>query len=279
MQDDFACHLPDILQVSGQDAAKFLQGQLTCDLGMAQSGHGLAYAWCTPAGRVRHSGWLIQADAGFLLLTSGGQASAFAAALKMYVLRDKLSIVTGKQLGLGLGYAESSPDAAQRGKHPAFTLPGVPPRRLLLTAGENSGDANAFCLAGIRAGVCELPKALADRFLPQMLNLDLTGGVSFSKGCFPGQEIIARTKHLGRVKRRLLRFSAAAAPPAPGTALLAGKAKVGEVVVAAASGEACELLAVVSLQGLNAATLRLDSPAGPDLEQQSLPYRIPEIEA
>ena len=88
----------------------------------------------------------------------------------------------------------------------------------------------AAALAEIRLGIPAITPAVAERFVAQMLNLDELGAVSFDKGCYPGQEVIARVHNLGGVKRRARRYAAPAAPPAPGAPVLAADAQVGEVV-------------------------------------------------
>jgi len=106
-----------------------------------------------------------------------------------------------------------------------------------------------------------------------MLNLDLLGGISFEKGCYTGQEIIARTHYRGAVKRRMFRFGAACAPPAPGTRVLSAGQHAGDVVDSAPAGEGCELLAVVSLAQANQA-LQLDDTQQSPLHGLPLPYEV-----
>jgi len=112
-----------------------------------------------------------------------------------------------------------------------------------------------------------------ESFVAQMLNLDLIGGISFEKGCYTGQEIIARAHFRGTVKRRMFRFGAVCTPPVPGTRVLAAGAHAGEVVDAVATGTGCELLAVVSLAHKDSA-LTLDSNPAVTLEQLPLPYPV-----
>jgi folate-binding Fe-S cluster repair protein YgfZ len=106
-----------------------------------------------------------------------------------------------------------------------------------------------------------------------MLNLDLLGGVSFEKGCYTGQEIIARTHFRGAIKRRMFRFASASPPPAPATRILAADQHAGDVVDAAATSEGCELLAVISLAQQDA-ELQLESSRGVALQKLPLPYSV-----
>jgi folate-binding Fe-S cluster repair protein YgfZ len=108
-----------------------------------------------------------------------------------------------------------------------------------------------------------------------MLNLDLLGAVSFRKGCYPGQEIVARTQNLGRIKRRLFRYRVSGAMlPAPGDVLHLGQARVGEVVRSASHAGAGELLAVVSLEAASVALTATD--AAITCSPEPLPYTVPE---
>ncbi|PWT74284.1 MAG: folate-binding protein, partial [Proteobacteria bacterium] len=128
----------------------------------------------------------------------------------------------------------------------------------------------------IAAGVPTIAVPTSDAFTPQMLNLELLGAVSFTKGCYTGQEIVARTEHLGQVKRRLLRFGCSE-QVAPGQSVFAEGNQVGTVINAApvATG-GFELLAVVSMQNVRA-RLRAAGPDGPALQLLAVPYSIPEL--
>jgi folate-binding protein YgfZ len=119
-----------------------------------------------------------------------------------------------------------------------------------LFAGLAETDSDRAALAAIAEGRAEIPAALTERYVPQMLNLDRLAAISFIKGCYPGQEIVARTQNLGEVKRRLRRLGAAAGPrPAPGDGIVDGTGgEVGEVNRSAATTEGFELLAVIGIE-------------------------------
>src|SRR5690606_6718717 len=120
-----------------------------------------------------------------------------------------------------------------------------------------AGTPELAALAEIRLGLPYVGTALAERYVPQMLDLDRLGAVAFDKGCYPGQEVVARLHHLGAVKRRLRRFvadvrsseaAAGSAPPAPGIPILgADGTQIGDVVRAAATSDGLELLGVVQI--------------------------------
>ena len=130
---------------------------------------------------------------------------------------------------------------------------------------------SASLLAQIRLGIPHVFPEMHEAFVAQMLNLDVLGGISFEKGCYTGQEIIARAHFRGAVKRRMFRFGAQGSLPIPGTRLLSNGEHAGDVVYAAAE-DGCEFLAVVSLAHADAA-LTIDS-AGV-LSKLSLPYALP----
>jgi folate-binding protein YgfZ len=133
-------------------------------------------------------------------------------------------------------------------------------------------------LLDIRAGLPEVGKNTTGEFIPQMVNLDLLDGISFDKGCYIGQEIVARTRYRGRVRRRMLRFSGTGAPMTPGDAVHASRGIAGKIVTAAPLGNASECLAVVHLDawpGPFFADAGLTRP----LTGEPLPYRVPECES
>jgi folate-binding protein YgfZ len=132
----------------------------------------------------------------------------------------------------------------------------------------------------IRDGLASIWPETQESFVPQMVNFELTGGVNFKKGCYPGQEIVARTQYLGKLKRRMYRAQAACPPPVPGTPVYGTDTNdqaCGEVVDAVAHPDGgCELLAVVQMSSVTAGAVRLGSPAGTELSFLPLPYPLGE---
>ena len=236
-----------VLLVAGQDAGAFLQGQLTQDVAALAPGRVVHAALLTPQGRVVATPWVIARADGLVLLLPASLAPLVQERLNRYRLRARVTLALG------------APERA--------TLDQV--GAALAQAG---GIASDWTLALIAAGVAEVDATTTEEWIPQMLNLDLTGGVSFQKGCYTGQEIVARTQHLGRIKRRMFRLRAATAPPAAKTAVTAAGVKVGEVVLAAPTAHGCELLAVVNLDA-RGAPLTLEGGAG--CEWADLPYPVP----
>jgi folate-binding protein YgfZ len=143
----------------------------------------------------------------------------------------------------------------------------LPSTAIELPQGHPYGEAD-WRLAGIRAGLPQVYPETYEAFVAQMLNLDLLGGVSFEKGCYTGQEIIARTHFRGAIKRRMFRFEYTGEPPTPGTRVRAGHQHAGDVVDAASG----ELLAVINL-AQHDAELKVEN--GGQLKKLPLPYVIP----
>ena len=134
----------------------------------------------------------------------------------------------------------------------------------------------------MRAGIALIDAALSGELLPQALNWDVGGGVNFRKGCYPGQEIIARTHYLGRAKERLFLFHSAAAPPVPATRLFSsafGTQPCGVVVNAAFDAEGGALVLAAAQVDAAEQDVRLGAPDGPRLTRRPLPYAVPEARA
>ena len=198
--------------VSDADAEEFLQGQLTADLRELPDIGPQRSAWCNPKGRVICVMALARENDNFLLTLPTELAEHVIQRLTMYRFRSKV-------------------DFDLRGAHADELLDWKP------------GDEFAeWRLGQLRAGVAEIYGAQSEQFTPHMLNLDLLGAVSLDKGCYTGQEIIARTYYRGASKRRLHRF-VSSEPVSPGDKVSDGDRNVGEVVNAIA----CDLLAVVAV--------------------------------
>lgn len=141
--------------------------------------------------------------------------------------------------------------------------------------------ARCWAWLDIMAGIPTVYPQTSERFLPQAANLDLLGGINFRKGCYTGQEIIARLRYLGKLKQRMYRAHAdTERVPEPGANLYgasAGAQAVGTVVDAQPSPQGgCDLLAVAYIDSVQGEALRLSEPVGPELALQPLPYALAE---
>lgn len=192
------------LQLAGADAAQFLQGYLTADMTKIKPNTGLPMAWCTLKGRVLANGWVAGTSEAVILLVDGSVADALEREMRKYLLfsRSKLECI-----GLPAGLA-------------------LPPTECV--AGD---DAEALADACAKAAFVMVNSDTSESFLPQMIGLTDIGAVSFAKGCYLGQEVVARAQHRGEVKVRLRRYEASGdTPPAIGDDLLDGDRRVGTVV-------------------------------------------------
>jgi folate-binding protein YgfZ len=272
-----------ILSFSGPDRATFLQGQLTQDTALARPDSTVLSGLADARGRLLFAGHFFVlgagSDAALALLVPESLAGSLLKRMQMYVLRAKVQVAISGLAVYGLHAAGKTGAAGGSGQQ--LALAHDPGRSLLLsmdhdlaTADGNQQRLHDWLLADIRAGIPAIAPATSGEFIPQMLNLDLLDAISFSKGCYTGQEIIARTKYLGRVKRRMFRFATASSPPLPGTPVHAGRGIVGQVVSAAPTAAGSELLAVITMDDLPGPLFLADDGSG-KLERLDLPCDLP----
>ena len=270
-----------LLEIAGADAVVFAHAQFCNDVRALANGHWQWNAWLSPQGRVRAFFLLLRdGDERLRLLLRGGDAETLRAALARFVFRAKVQLskpgnaqVAGIEAANELlPYLDTTPLATELVSSDGVTglvLPGVTPRWLLLRQADASPIAtvtsaaalNRWRLADIRAGLPELVPPLHEQFLPQWLGLDRLDAVSVRKGCYPGQEIMARLHFKGGNKRGLYRleFHADALPPSATALYLQDAAaveSVGVVVMSAWSAQSrVEALAVLAETPIDA-TLR-----------------------
>lgn len=277
------------IAVTGAAARSFLQGQLSFDMDRLTPQR-IEVASCNSSqGRVQAVLWMIERSDAIVLVLPAAIVDATIARLRKYVLRARVKIESGaERFAVHDAGALLAPDTIARvhAEREAMSLirwPGASPRTLMLAPAATSGQSDAtradaarehaWHLDDIRAGLPQVYPQTHELFVAQMLNLDLLDGISFEKGCYTGQEIIARTHFRGTVKRRMLRFRANCEPPAPASRIVAEGAHAGDVVDAIATPEGCELLAVISLAQLGAA-LELDGVPDGKLERLGMEYRV-----
>lgn len=300
-----ACRLSQLsnlgaIRVTGADAASFLAAQLSQAPPAAGAGQAPLAAWHDAKGRVQALFRVVLHADGYLLITHESIAHGVAASLSRYVLRADVKIEVSADFACAALIGESTAWLTQRGvdlgAEPGATAAadGIQWLRLgpaLVHALAASDGAGALALdlpgsstdeaelAEIRLGIPTLSAELQGQFLPQMLNLDVLGGVAFDKGCYPGQEIIARTQNLGTVKRRMLRFTSdtSITPPVASALLDSKGGSAGVVVRSASASDGIELLAVTRLDAL-ADALTFAEPAGIAPRLASLPYAVPGLD-
>ncbi|WP_082859394.1 folate-binding protein YgfZ [Microbulbifer sp. Q7] len=299
------------ISVSGPDSQKFLQGQLTCDLVNLPDEQLTLGSHCNPKGRMISAFYALKIDQGeFVLLLPRDLVSTALNALKKYAVffKAELADISNEQRWLALCGRDAGKAASQllslSNSAGTDLVPGQ-----LRTFDHNGQRAVAACVnermvliqvaalqaadlwqtlsgnpavpAGYRqwqmhlieAGLPLLFESTSETFIPQMLNLHLLGGVSFKKGCYTGQEVVARMQFLGAAKRRMYRARIdAGTVPAPGAEIFlpGGGSSVGNIVFAS-GGEVIELLAVLTKSKVaDGESLQLSD--GRVLELLELPY-------
>jgi tRNA-modifying protein YgfZ len=288
-----------LLSCTGDDARTFLQAQLTNGIEDIAEGEARRAGWCSAKGRLLALFLVVPQQGGLLLQISRDIAPAIAKRLSMFVLRAKAKVadvsdawvqyglwgetaeVRLAQLGLTVPQGELKATQAQGiavvrvGAQRFLILAPAAQRGRLSSLALEQGEAS-WALQEIRSGLPQVVQATQEEFVPQMVNLERLGAVDFKKGCYPGQEIVARTQYRGVLKRRMAR-ARASAPAAAGDDLyadeFAGQASGKVVAAAAVPGGGSELLAVVQISALEGGQpIRLRAPDGPQLELLPLPY-------
>ncbi len=288
-----------LLRVRGADARTFLDSQLTRNV-PADPSVASPFGYCSPKGRLLASGVLWADRDAVSLLVSRDIADGIAKRLRMYVLRAKATIddatASTRLVGrvdagrLPAGLADTAPwtvttvDADTWIHYPDA---GSPKRYLVVGPRDEARDPLAGTLDAaswrwrdIRAGLPRITAATQERFVPQMLNLEALGGVDFKKGCFPGQEIVARSQYLGKQKRRMTIASieAWAAVPSPGTDVWrAGDSEACGLVVDSERGPHARisLLIELPLALFSSSDLKIGADDGPSVTIDPLPYELP----
>jgi len=193
-----------VVRLSGADAGDFLHNQLSADVLALAHGESVFACYCEPKGRVLALMLVARNEQDYLIIMSGSLAVTIATRLKMYVMRSKVSIEVLDNVSIAGAHSE---DEAQtlNAQLAVIEIPGGNNSFLLSEDTDamttSADEVNAWKLSELRKGICWLCPETSGQFLPQMLGFDQLGAVNFRKGCYPGQEIVARTHYLGKVKR------------------------------------------------------------------------------
>ena len=291
-----------VLAVRGPDANKFLQGQVTCNLNYLSDSYSSLGARCTPKGRMQSSFRILSVSDGYLLAMASDLLDAQLTDLKKYAVFSKSKLTDESQDWLRIGLNGADDILRSLGLELAATADSVARRDDLLALRLSDGRAelwipagqatavqaqvtsqlpeaplNDWLLAQVRAGIGQVVGSTRELFIPQMINLQAVGGVSFKKGCYTGQEIVARMQYLGKLKRRLYRLELQDSQvPEPASALFSPvhNSSVGEVVLAARSANGVELLAVLQDDAALDGRIHLGSAEGHTLSVLDLPYTL-----
>lgn len=312
-----SCRLFDLshlglIAVRGEDAPGFLQGQLSNDIRELSETHAHWSSHCSQKGRMLANFLLVRVGDTFYLQLPAERIPDLLKRLRMFVLRSRVSIEDASDdlvriaiagdcaaaavSACGLPVPESENGLAVAGEIAVVRLPGPTPRIEIigppdplrthwdaLRGRAAPANTDAWTLLDIRAGIPSVYNATADTFVPQMANMQLIDGVSFHKGCYTGQEVVARMQYLGKLKRRMyIGEVQSETPPRPGDALFSpdSTSQQGSGTVVAASpvdkGHYA-LLAVVEIKAAETGEVRL-SEDGPLLRLDAPPYGFPAAE-
>ena len=289
-----------LIECTGDDAKSFLHNQLTSDVNHLAEGSAQHSSWCTAKGRMLASFIFYRNGTDYRALLSADLLAATQKRLQIYVLRSKVKLtdlstshefigLSGPQAETALAKA-SLPNPAKPMDAQAFangTVIRLDENRLIIIVAAAAAaelwqalattarpvGTSAWHWLDIRAGIPLITEATKEAFVPQMANFDKIGGVSFHKGCYPGQEVVARTHYLGKVKRHLYRFHSAVAMQAGDVLCSAAspEAACGTIANAAPSPEGgYDALGVVQESFVEAGELRLATTEGPVLSFEAV---------
>jgi tRNA-modifying protein YgfZ len=299
-------HLGLIL-ASGDDAQAFLHGQFTNDLTALGDDSAQRNGYCSPKGRLLATFLVWRGKQGYFLQLPHDLQASVQKRLSMFVLRSKVKLEDASAQWVRIGVAGPAAEAlvkdqfAQIPARPMTTWHGDAGRVIRLDANrlEIIGVPDKMraiwetlskrCVAAgsgawewleISAGIPTILPATQDAFVPQMANFEMIGGVSFKKGCYPGQEIVARTQYRGILKRRMsLAHLDANATPKPGEKVYSaafGDQAAGEIANAAPAPDGgFDILVVAQNENISRKDLHWQAPDGPALKLLPLPYPIP----
>jgi hypothetical protein len=305
------CELDDVglISFSGDDAVSFLQAQLTSDVASLVAPATQYAGYCSPKGRLLATFLLWRFEDEVVLQLPGSLRENVQNRLARYVLRARVKIAdaTARYALVGLAgdgalKALEAVDArAPASIHDVGTTAHVRvtqlavDRYLLLASAEHAQalraglesaatrhDRGYWAGLDVAAGIPVITAQTQEAYVPQMVNLDLIGGVSYAKGCYPGQEIVARTHYLGKLKQRMYRIGVRgvaaleAGQPLYSPEFGADQASGAILYAGSRSGDVCEALAVVQRSSAQAQAVRLGALDGPQVEFLPLPYTLPE---
>ena len=275
------------LRFTGPDSLSFLQGQVSNDTRPLAEKQSLLAAYSSPQGRVLALMHLLPHSSGVVAILPRELMKPTMEALRRFVLRAKVKIEEAEDLAVaglhgtqhesaGNGYAEThgiGVAAVNRAPDRSWVIGAAGKLVEQGLAGDVQPDQieQAWRLSDIRAGLPQIYLATREIFVAQMLNLDRLGGISFSKGCYTGQEIIARTQHLGRIKRRLYRLQLPAGEWLIGQPLRLVDGRSGRLVEVVRSTGGFEALAVLNVQASADSADGGESVAGTAVAAEPLP--------
>ncbi|MFC5474187.1 YgfZ/GcvT domain-containing protein [Paraherbaspirillum soli] len=314
--DSFVAPLTDLglIALTGEDAASFLHTQLTNDVQHLSTGEARLAGYCSPKGRLLATFLMWKSGDSLLLQLPRTLQASIQKRLQMFVMRAKAKLADASETQVALGLAG---DAVADALAPWFAaLPAAPYAKIdnqhgtlirvanangkaryqwiatvatatmawpVLTQSLRAVGSGTWRLTEIQAGIPHITAPTQEQFVPQMINFELIGGVNFKKGCYPGQEIVARSQYLGKVKRRAVLARVDAVEIAAATEVFSSadpEQPCGMIINAEASGtQRSSCLLEIKLAALEHGTVHLGSAHGPQLSFEPLPYLLSELSA
>ena len=315
LADGFIAPIDDLtlIKASGAEAANFLHKQLTNDVEHLGQAEVRLAGYCSPKGRLMATFLIWRNEDDIFLQLPRSIAAALQKRLQMFIMRAKVTLtdVSDAQLMLGLGGHKAAAILATwfdalpatpyaKLDHPLGTLMrvadacGAPRYQWLLSTATAqtawpvlaatlaTGDDAAWMLSQVHAGVPQIDAATQEKFVPQMVNFELLGGVNFKKGCYPGQEIVARSQYLGKLKRRTLLVTIADPAAKAGDELFASvdpQQPCGMIVNAAPNGEGgVDALVEMKLEAIAQGSVFVGAVDGVPVQFLPMPYALDALE-
>lgn len=297
-----------LIEASGEDVVEFLQGQLTHDIKLVTNDIGQLSAYCNPKGRILANFRIFKRQDHYFLRLHSDIAEATLKRMRMFIMRSKVELLDSSDKLSRMGIAGlnatsklkdifknlpiNTDESSTENEVTIIKLAGTLPRyeiyasfKKIKKLWENlQEDAtligeNSWNLLTIRAAIPEIVSETIEAFVPQMVNLQAINSLSFTKGCYPGQEVVARMHYLGKLKRRLFIGSAETDTlPISGDPIMTGddnEQKVGQIVSASHTmGKKIEFLAVLQIEKAEKEILHIGSSTGTTIQLIDLPYSL-----
>ena len=297
-----------LIEASGEDLVDFLQGQLSNDIKLVTQETGQLSAYCNPKGRILASFRIFKRNENYYLRLHSSIVEATLKRLRMFVMRSKVELQDRSDELSRIGVAglnassklskmfdnlpKNTDDSSTENDLTIIKLAGSIPRyevhgpleqiKVLCESLQSDGvkiGENSWNLLSIRAAIPEIVAETVEAFVPQMVNLQAINGLSFTKGCYPGQEVVARMHYLGKLKRRLFVCSAETDTlPVPGESIMTSdenEQKVGQIVNSSrVNNHKIEFLAVLQIEKALNNDLHIKSSDGASLKLNELPYTL-----
>ena len=244
-----------VLKISGSDAGEFLQGQMTQSIDDINDHQLHLTCFCNPQGRALATALVQLWDNAYYLILNSDLIEDLTTWLSRYILRSEV-ILSNEAIniyGISEKHKNNAIEAFSGTDNYSLRFLANDQTRLILLADEDRDscqtmDQNHWIVKDIKMGIPLINKLNSLEYIPQMLNLDLLNAISFSKGCYTGQEVVARVQHRGKIKQRLYQFEAQTGTVfAPQKPVMNKDKTVGHVVLSNTDKDLCLGLAAINI--------------------------------